>query len=272
MKRQDKDRYDRQSFLGPEAQEKIARCVVGVAGLGGGGSHIVQQLAHIGFKRYVLFDADIVEETNLNRLVGARTIDVPASTSKIHIATMTILGLQPDAQIEAHPCRWQDDASALEQCHLLFGCVDSFAERDALEKAARRFLIPYLDIGMKVTVGSDGIPVMGGQVILSLPDFSCMQCLGFLTPERLADEARDYGDTGPAPQVIWPNGVLASTAVGIGVDLVTDWTRSLRGPVYLSYDGNKGTLAPHLRFKNLRNHHCPHYPMQQVGNPSFRTL
>lgn len=156
---------------------------------------------------------------------------------------MTILGLQPDARIEAHPCRWQDRPGTLEQCHLLFGCVDSFVGRDQLEKVARRFLINYIDIGMKVTVGADGIPVIGGQVILSMPVLSCMQCLGFLTPERLAEEARDYGDAGPAPQVVWPNGVLASTAVGIGINLITDWMRGLRGPVYLSYDGNKGTFS-----------------------------
>ena len=52
------DRYSRQSFLGPGSEARIARCTVGVAGLGGGGSHIVQQLAHIGFKRYVDLHVD----------------------------------------------------------------------------------------------------------------------------------------------------------------------------------------------------------------------
>ena len=65
------ERYSRQSFLGPDAQERIERAVVGVVGLGGGGSHIVQQLAHIGFQRYVLYDDDAVEDTNLNRLIGS---------------------------------------------------------------------------------------------------------------------------------------------------------------------------------------------------------
>ena len=47
------DRYSRQSFLGSESEEFIARATVAVAGLGGGGSHVVQQLAHIGFQNYV---------------------------------------------------------------------------------------------------------------------------------------------------------------------------------------------------------------------------
>jgi len=66
------NRYDRQSFLGSDSQIKIEACTIGVVGLGGGGSHIVQQLAHIGFQNYVLYDVDVVQETNLNRLIGAR--------------------------------------------------------------------------------------------------------------------------------------------------------------------------------------------------------
>ena len=63
------DRYSRQSFLGPDSEEYIARCTVAIPGLGGGGSQIVQQLAHIGFQNYVLYDDDVVEESNLNRLI-----------------------------------------------------------------------------------------------------------------------------------------------------------------------------------------------------------
>lgn len=50
------DRYSRQSFLGKHAETLIRTCVVGVVGLGGGGSHITQQLVHIGFLHYVLYE------------------------------------------------------------------------------------------------------------------------------------------------------------------------------------------------------------------------
>jgi tRNA A37 threonylcarbamoyladenosine dehydratase len=41
--------FSRQSFLGPDSQQIIEAATVGVVGLGGGGSQIVQALAHIGF-------------------------------------------------------------------------------------------------------------------------------------------------------------------------------------------------------------------------------
>ena len=221
MKNDPNGRYSRQSFLGADCQNRISRCVVGVVGLGGGGSHIVQQLSHIGFQQFVLFDGDKVEESNLNRMVGARVADVEGQTPKIHIATSMIRGLQPDAKIEAHQCNWQERPEALRRCQIVFGCVDSYACRAELERCTRRYLIAYIDIGMDVVVGRDGRPVIGGQVILSLPSGPCMYCMGYLTEENLGKEAAKYGDAGGNPQVIWSNGILASTAVGIAVEFLS---------------------------------------------------
>ena len=33
---------------------------------------------------------------------------------------------------------------------MLLGAVDSFRDRDQLERLARRFMIPYVDVGMDV--------------------------------------------------------------------------------------------------------------------------
>jgi hypothetical protein len=32
----------------------------------------VQQVSHVGFQRYVIYDYDLVEESNLNRLIPMR--------------------------------------------------------------------------------------------------------------------------------------------------------------------------------------------------------
>lgn len=130
---------------------------------------------------------------------------------------MMIYGLQPTAIIKGFACKWQDNPEPLRQCQIVFGCVDSYQGRHELEVACRRYLMHYIDIGMDVH-GTEK-PVIGGQVILSSPGGICMRCMGFLTDERLAQEAARYGKAGPRPQVVWPNGVLASTAVGLAVIL-----------------------------------------------------
>jgi len=259
------DRYSRQSFLGPESEEFIARATVAVSGLGGGGSHVVQQLAHIGFQNYVLYDGDSVEDSNLNRLVGATAADAMAETPKLHLAKMMIYGLQPRANVRGFPCKWQEHPEPLRECQIVFGCVDSYKGREELEIACRRFLMHYIDIGMDVH-GADA-PVIGGQIIQSSPGGLCMRCMGFLTDEKLAEEAKRYGNVGVRPQVVWPNGVLASTAVGLGVDLVSNWTRKQRTHAYLVYDGNEGTVTESFTLRQMRTLACPHFDPTDVGDP-----
>ncbi|HHT9147115.1 MAG TPA: HesA/MoeB/ThiF family protein, partial [Candidatus Wunengus sp. YC61] len=249
------------------------KCFVGIIGLGGGGSHIVQQLAHIGFLNYVIIDPDTVDLSNLNRLVCCTLKDAQNKEPKINVAKRTILELHPTAIVKAYQGRWQEQPLLLRDCDVLFGCVDGFSERRELEAGARRFLIPYIDIGLDVNHVPPEPPVMAGQVILSMPGEPCLSCVGFLTEDKLAKEAEKYGDAGINPQVIWVNGVLASTAVGIAVDLITDWTTRQRQVVYLSYEGNKNILEPHMRLKYRDiKESCRHYPADQVGEPYFLVL
>lgn len=264
------ERYSRQSFLGDDSEELISRCTIGVPGLGGGGSHIIQQLAHIGFQRYVIYDYDVVEESNLNRLVGADALDALAETPKLHLAKKMIYGLQPKARIQGFACKWQEKPEPLRECQIVIGCVDNYKTREELEIACRRYLLHYIDIGMDVH-GKER-PVIGGQVIQSSPGGLCMRCMGFLTDEKLATEAARYGDAGHRPQVIWPNGVLASTAVGLAVDLATNWTTRNRTHAYLAYDGNEGTLRESLTLRNFTAKECPHFLDGEVGDPNLTAL
>lgn len=264
--------FARQSFLGARSQEQIERCVVGIVGLGGGGSHIAQQLAHLGFLNYYLFDGDRIEDTNLNRLVGGTAEDVEKKRLKVEIARRVIVGVRPKAVVEVVTDVWQNRAELLKRCDLIFGCVDGFDQRRQLEASARRYLIPLIDIGMDVVAPEGSAPEISGQVILSMPGEPCMACMGFLNPVSLAQEAAKYGDAGGNPQVVWPNGVLASTAVGLAVDLVTDWSKSLRKRAYLCYRGSTGTITPHVRLDYLPAGPCPHHPLDNIGDPRLRAL
>jgi hypothetical protein len=111
----------------------------------------------------------------------------------------------------------------------------------------------------------DEPPRMAGQVTLSAPGHACMKCMGFITPKKLAKEAQVYGAAGPRPQVVWPNGLLASIAVGLAIDALIGWTREPRAPVYLSYDGNKGLVTEHPRLQYAPQV-CSHYPLANAGN------
>lgn len=267
-----KERNSRQSFLGSDLEGLLGEVRIGIVGLGGGGSQVVQQLAHVGFLNYVIADPDVVEESNLTRLVGATAQDVEDAVLKVVVAKRLIAGLQPNANVEDLVSRWQDMPEALRSCHIIVGCVDTFAGRRELEAFARRHMAVYIDIGMDVWKGDDGRPVMGGQVCVSMPGKPCMHCLGILTEENLAKEALEYGAAGGRPQVVWGNGVLASIAVGQIVDLVSNWSQTEDGPRCWSFDGNRLLVAEHWRSRALQSDKCEHYPIHAVGHPVFGSL
>jgi len=261
---------DRQSFLGVDSDATLASLTVGLVGLGGGNSHVVQQLAHLGVGGYVLVDDDDISLTNLNRLVGGTFADVISKRPKLQISERVILAVNPEARISAHQARWQVVGDALKTCDIIIGGVDHIRSKGELEGFCRRFMIPYIDMGMDVhRIEATGEYLVAGQVVLSSPGEPCLRCLGVVTDEALEAEAKRYGDAGSKPQVVWPNGVLASTAVGLLVQMVTPWHRAPTRSAYFAYDANLGTVTPSDRLRRRAGKACPHYPPRAVGDPGF---
>lgn len=263
--------FSRQSFLGKYSEEVLANTRVAIVGLGGGGSHIAQQLAHVGVGHFRLIDPQVIEASNLNRLIGATKLDVDNSTPKVEILRRTILGIRPWAKVEASQHNWQEVDHLIRDAHVLFGCVDGYQQRGYLESAARRFGIPYIDVGMDVAELGECAFAVAGQMIMTKPGGPCMRCLGFLTQDRLSREENLYGAAGINPQVVWTNGILASLAVGAFVKLVTPWFKAAEPYTWLELDGNAQTVVPsrqpeHANVPQI----CPHHGGPDgLGDPFF---
>jgi hypothetical protein len=265
------NRYNRQSFLGKYAESIFSRVKIGVVGLGGGGSHIVQQLAHLGIKNYALFDYDIVDESNLNRLVGATLSDFEDKIPKFNVACRTIRSLHRDANIAGGILKWELDADNIDSCDIVIGCLDTLACRRDLEAECRKYLIPYIDLGMGIDRPEDHAPFIYGQVHLSVPDTSCLVCRDFLNETDLGHEAEKYGELGGRPQVVWSNGILASIAIGILTDLLMNWTLNSKCNLHLTYEGNFNTIKPSI-FSETYSNVCDHYPIKLTGPSKLFSL
>lgn len=266
------EQFVRQGFLGINSEADLFGLRAAIIGYGGGGSHVGQQAAHIGFGDILVVDPDVVEQKNLNRLVGATHEDALNGIPKIKVAERVISGAFPSGKVVGVQDIWSNQITQLRDRHVIFGCVDSFSERAALERFCRRFLIPYIDIGMDVIAAGDRFQIVG-QVVLSCPDHACLRCLAIVDDETLSREerARQYGDAGSKPQVVWPNGVLASTAVGLAVQLINPWSGKSVLSAHLEYNGNSGTLAESGRHKSFaaKRMVCPHYRADELGDPLF---
>jgi molybdopterin-synthase adenylyltransferase len=265
--------FSRQSFLGAHSEEKISKVCAVIVGLGGGGSHIAMQLAHLGVLNFRLIDPETIEASNLNRLVTATQADVDVPLAKIDILKRYILAVRPNANIQTFQGNWQKADHFIKDAHVVFGCIDGYRQREYLERAARRFGLPYIDIGMDVADIGKNRYAVSGQMILTKPGCPCLRCLGFLTQERLNREENNYGHAGGNPQVVWTNGTLASLAVGEFVKLLTPWFDCQSDYEWLELDGNSQTVSPSRQPKYVLKGRCTHFDgYDDLGDPSFRLL
>jgi molybdopterin/thiamine biosynthesis adenylyltransferase len=253
----DLDRFDRQLLLfGQAGQEKIANTPVVIAGLGGTGSHVAQQLAFLGVRKFALIDADHATKSSRNRLIGMRPSDVTSKTPKVIIAERTIREIEPDAEIALINDTFVSEpgAAALAANPVIFGCMDRDGARLLLNEFACAYNRPYFDIATDTEKQADRV-TFGGRLMVRTGGDACVYCMDLLDatavhrdltpPDRLEEEDAIYGvrrdelgDRGPS--VVSLNGTLASIAVTEFMVLVTGVPRPPKR--LLRYDGSRGVV------------------------------
>ncbi len=246
------ERYSRnEGLFGVDGQQTIANTAAAIAGLGGLGSHVAQQLAYLGTRRFALIDHDHVTESSMNRVVTADDVDVATATLKVETARRRILAINPSAEVFTVPARLDDpDAfAALADTHVVFGCVDNDFARVQLTRMCSSLALPLFDVATDVDTTTT--PVMFGGRVVCCTGSGCLVCLDILDQDELArasmsaDQAdahqRIYGVRraalhGSGPMVVSINGTVASLAV-------TEFIAHLTGlrPVnrHLSYYGDR---------------------------------
>src|SRR5882762_3868611 len=148
--------------------------------------------------------------------------------------------------------------TALRSCDVIFGCVDSIGEKQQLETVARCYLTPYIDVGMDVHRLDEHFSI-SGQVALSMPGGSCLRCMGIIVDRKLELEAQAYSAVGGRPQVVWPNGLLTSLAVGFFIQLFAPLRRVLELLLLLEFDGDAQTVSRSNRLLYLAEGACRHF-------------
>jgi tRNA A37 threonylcarbamoyladenosine dehydratase len=61
--------------MGEDFQRKMEEIIVGIVGLGGTGSCVVEQLSRQGVKHFLIVDHDKFEHSNLTRVYGSKISD-----------------------------------------------------------------------------------------------------------------------------------------------------------------------------------------------------
>jgi len=217
-------RFDRQvRAFGENGQRSISQLRVGIVGLGGTGSVVAQQLAHLGVTSFFLCDPDAVEPTNLNRVIGASVADV--GRTKVQVAGDAIRRVTADAKVfavQADVCD-ADTARRLLDVDVVFVCTDSQGSRAVLAQLAYQYFIPMIDVGVAVRAVDGRVTHVTGRVQMLAPGLGCLLCCNTLDPETvrrdlLTAEARAadpyiVGAIVPQPAVVSINSAASSLAV-----------------------------------------------------------
>ncbi len=250
----DTDRYDRNTkFFGKEGQERLNSVKVAIVGIGGLGTHVVQQLALLGVGELVLIDPQELDRSNFNRYIGVAYDDQVPGTLKVDVGTRIVQKINPGINVVRIPDSLlsQRAFKAIIDSDYVFGCLDSEGMRLILNELCAAYSKPYLDLASQIIPGDP--TRYGGRVCVAWDGCGCIVCYkeldvaeaqtDLLNPGAKEDRDAIYGvpsglldKAGPA--VVSINGVVASLAVTEFMLLVTGIRNSPKR--LITYRGNTG--------------------------------
>ena len=118
-----------------------------------------------------MLDPDSLEETNLNRVVGATRQNI--GRPKVEVASELIQRINPE--IESVPIvgdvLMSSNARQLLCCDFLFCCTDSHGSRAVINQIAYQYVIPTIDLGVRIQARSGKVESVTGRKQMLAPGF-----------------------------------------------------------------------------------------------------
>ena len=149
----DEGRYHRLELIPWWDQARLSGARVLIAGAGALGNEALKNLALLGVGHLYVCDLDEIETSNLTRSVLFRASDV--GRLKAEIAAERVRELNPECEI-----RWSAGdlvhdlgLGVYRRLDVVLGCLDNAEARFALNRAAYRMGVPYLDAALDTLNG-----------------------------------------------------------------------------------------------------------------------
>jgi hypothetical protein len=252
-------------MFGKSGQALLAKCRVGIIGLGGIGSLVAEYLARLGVGEFWLVDDDDVEESNLSRIVGASMADARAKVAKVEVAKRLILQANERAKINLIPkdVARESVAKELTSCDYLFLAADSMRARLVFNALVHQYLIPGVQLGSKIRSNGAGalVDVMSANRPVR-PGRGCLWCNQLIDASELAKEAKTdeerkaqaYGVGEPNPSVISLNAISAAHAAN---DFMLDYLGLRPEPSTFYYEHFHLLKGKQSLVEPRRDRECP---------------
>ncbi len=245
--------------------------VISVVGVGGLGSIVAEHLIHMGFHELNLIDPDLLEMSNMNRVVGAYYQDAQEQRSKVEVVKRHLNNINPHATVVAYKSdvHEKEMESVLALSDWIIVATDNHSSRLKVQELSIQYFVPLLSLGVNITVKDGKIEDMSGEVITArVGDALCLSCLQRINPTKVASERhsdqtirealvrRGYvtGQDVKEPAVKTLNTFVATMAVEV---LINQYTEMRRHVPVLVYESN-GTMSMYEDRESveLRNKQC----------------
>lgn len=182
--------FDRQvRAFGPDVQRLLSSLTVGVVGVGGTGSAVLQQLARLGVGQLVVADGETFEASNVNRVYASRTIDQDIPKVKLAERFIADVGLSTGFVAIDQSVTRRSAFEGLRDCDVVFGCTDDYWGRSLLSRLAVYYAIPVFDLGVKISSVDGEIGAVEARCTTLMPGTACLYCRGRITAERVAAQS-----------------------------------------------------------------------------------
>lgn len=137
--------------------EKLSNQRIGIVGLGGTGSYVLDMVAKTCVSEIHLFDGDVFSQHNAFRVPGAPSIDELQIKPK-KVAYLAAIYEKMRRGICVHD-RFLDGSTAndLQGLDFVFLCLDSGAAKKAIVMKLMELDIPFIEVGMGILQCSGGL-------------------------------------------------------------------------------------------------------------------
>jgi len=247
-------RFDRQiRAIGLGNQNLLNELKIAIVGVGGTGSLVAEQMARIGVQDVLLVDADMVEDSNVTRIFGSNASSIGKSKVRVAEEHLRRLGASKAKGIEGSVVS-QHILMKLRDRDMCFGCVDNHLARSVLNRFAHQYLIPLVDMGIRIDAREGFVSSAAGRVSVVGAGMVCMRCSQHINAERvyaeslpenersdLAREGYAMGIDDPVPSITSMNTTIAGLGVTACLNLFVNLTGDLQ-PLDQLYDAKSGVV------------------------------
>lgn len=183
--------FDRQiRAFGPDGQRVLRELRVGIVGAGGTGSALFEQLVRLGVGEILTIDPDVINDdgSNVTRVYGSTMADI--GHPKVDLAKRNAHRIGIGTNVTAIQGTINDEGTVrfLTDCDVVFGCTDDNRGRVTLGRLATWYLIPVIDMGVKLTSDDGTLRGIEGRVTTIEPGRGCLQCRGRISDAALQSE------------------------------------------------------------------------------------